>query len=71
VGALLGTLVIRLLNIQASGLLPNSWPLVVGMFFILVVLFVPGGIVGGLSRLARSAGGWRRPSTRRRELIDE
>ncbi|MEO8262273.1 MAG: branched-chain amino acid ABC transporter permease [Pseudolysinimonas sp.] len=52
-GALVGVVVLRLLNIQISTILPTSWPLIVGGFFVLVVLLVPAGLVGTFVRLAK------------------
>lgn len=53
VGALLGVVALRILNVQISTVLPTSWPLVVGLFFVLVVLLLPAGIVGSGVQLAR------------------
>ncbi len=50
-GALVGTVVMRVLNNQVSDVLPESWPLVVGLFFVVVVMFFPAGLVGGLAKL--------------------
>lgn len=47
-GALVGTVVLRFLNSEVSTVLPTSWPLVVGVFFVIVVMFLPRGIVGQL-----------------------
>jgi len=52
-GALIGTAFLRILNDQASTVLQSSWPLVVGVVFIAVVLFFPIGIAGGISNLRR------------------
>lgn len=61
-GALVGTAVMRLLNDELATELPQQWPLVVGLFFIVVVLFLPAGIVGSLTNWRR----WlTRPSRRR------
>lgn len=46
IGAILGTLLTTLLATVSSG-----WPLYLGLFFILVVKFAPGGIAGGLAGL--------------------
>jgi urea transport system permease protein len=53
VGALLGVIVLRTINTQVSTVLPTVWPLFVGLFFVLVVLLLPAGIVGSGVRLAR------------------
>ncbi len=50
-GALVGTVIMRILSDQISSFLTDSWPLVVGLFFIIVVLAFPQGIVGELTRI--------------------
>jgi urea ABC transporter permease protein UrtC len=50
-GALVGVFALRWLNVEVSTFLPTSWPLVVGLFFVAVVLFFPRGIVGSLASL--------------------
>lgn len=45
-GAVAGTVIIRVLDSQISDRLPDSWPLVIGLFFIVVVLLLPAGVVG-------------------------
>jgi branched-chain amino acid transport system permease protein len=52
-GALVGVVALRLLNIQVSTVLPTSWPLIVGGFFVLVVLLLPAGLVGSAVRVAK------------------
>ncbi|GGM36899.1 branched-chain amino acid ABC transporter permease [Dactylosporangium sucinum] len=52
-GALIGTAFMRILNDQASTLLQSSWPLVVGLVFVAVVLFFPAGIIGAFTNLRR------------------
>jgi urea transport system permease protein len=46
VGALIGALVVNYLQTLLSDALVVLWLLIVGLFFILVVLFWPGGVVG-------------------------
>jgi len=52
-GALIGTAFMRILYDQTSTVLQTSWPLVVGLVFIAVVLFFPIGIAGGFNNLRR------------------
>jgi urea transport system permease protein len=47
-GAVLGTLIVRELNNELSGVMPEKWPLLIGVFFVLVVLLLPDGIFGTL-----------------------
>jgi urea transport system permease protein len=55
VGAMIGTLVMRGLNVEVSGLFPTSWPLFIGAFFVVVVMFFPGGIAGVVVAVSRRA----------------
>lgn len=57
VGALLGVVALRILNVQVSTVLPTSWPLVIGGFFVLVVLALPAGIVGTFVQIWRRVRG--------------
>lgn len=52
-GALVGVFALRWLNVEVSTVLPTSWPLVIGLFFVAVVLFFPRGVVGSLVDLQR------------------
>lgn len=55
-GALVGVFALRWLNVEVSTILPTSWPLVIGLFFVAVVLFFPRGVVGSLVDLQRRWG---------------
>lgn len=46
IGAFVGALVVNYLQTMLSDSFATLWLLIVGMFFILVVLFWPGGVVG-------------------------
>jgi branched-chain amino acid transport system permease protein len=60
-GALIGAPVYILIKQVAQEWSPYYWMFVVGALLILVVLFVPGGLLGLLSRgAARLGRGWRR-----------
>jgi urea transport system permease protein len=56
-GAVLGAVLVNLVKTYANDNLGKSWPLIVGALFILVVVFMPNGILGVLrkapGRLAR------------------
>ncbi|TMV66651.1 urea ABC transporter permease subunit UrtC, partial [Thioclava sp. BHET1] len=45
-GAVIGTLVVNFAKDEISSILPNAWLYVLGLVFILVVSFLPRGIVG-------------------------
>jgi urea transport system permease protein len=60
-GALLGAILVNLAKTRISEEcaalgLPEVWPIVLGFLFIVVVLFLPDGIVGGLRRLSAWVG---------------
>lgn len=52
VGPVLGAALVVLMKNLASAYI-DRWTMVLGIVFVLIVLYVPGGIVAGLSRLAR------------------
>jgi urea transport system permease protein len=54
VGPVIGAVSVNALKSWATRAYPDLWLIVLGLLFILVVLFLPKGIVGGLSQL----GGW-------------
>jgi branched-chain amino acid transport system permease protein len=56
-GGLVGALIFMLARDRFSGLDPQYWYFWLGLLLILVVLLLPNGIVGGLSRLY---GRWRK-----------
>jgi branched-chain amino acid transport system permease protein len=51
-GGLVGAMIFMLARDRFSGLDPQYWYFWIGILLILVVLLLPNGIVGGLSRLA-------------------
>lgn len=53
VGAIFGTVLMKYLEFRISDVLPNYWPLVIGLFFVVVVLLFPSGIFGTVSDLLR------------------
>lgn len=64
-GALVGVFALRWLNIQLSTVLPTSWPLLVGVFFVLVVMVLPDGLVGSVMNAVRRL---RSPKREQREV---
>lgn len=52
-GAVLGAVLVNLANTYINDEYKEAWPIILGALFIGVVLFLPDGIVGGLTRLAR------------------
>lgn len=51
VGAVLGALAIEVASAWLSGTLPYVWALLVGLAFVVVVVALPGGLLGALGRL--------------------
>ena len=54
-GGLIGAAVYMVARDQFSGLNPQYWYFWIGLILIAVVVLLPGGILGGLSRLASRA----------------
>ena len=50
-GAIVGAIIFLLVRDQAAGLNPQYWYFWIGLLLMLVVLFLPKGILGGLTRL--------------------
>jgi urea transport system permease protein len=46
IGPVIGAIFVNWLKSWATHSFPDLWPIILGMLFILVVLFMPGGIVG-------------------------
>ncbi len=51
-GGLVGTIVFMIAHDQFSGIEPQYWYFWIGLLLVAVVMFLPNGILGGLSRLA-------------------
>jgi branched-chain amino acid transport system permease protein len=51
-GAIIGAVIFLLARDQLAGINPQYWYLGIGLLLMVVVLFMPKGILGGLSRLA-------------------
>jgi ABC-type branched-subunit amino acid transport system permease subunit len=56
-GAIVGTVLIRVLNHELSSVMPERWPLFIGIAFVLVVMLMPDGALGTLHKLVD----WVRP----------
>ena len=57
-GGPVGSIIFMLARDQFSGIAPQYWYFWIGILLILVVMFLPNGILGGLSKLFER---WRRP----------
>ena len=57
-GGLVGALIFLVARDQFSGINPQYWYFPIGVLLIVVVLFLPNGILGGASRLVTL---WRSP----------
>ena len=68
-GPILGAIVVSMLKSYATRAFPDSWLIILGAIFILVVLFMPNGLVGLPKQLApwinRIRGKERRANTRK------
>jgi len=53
-GGLIGALVYMVAQDRFSGVDPQYWQFWLGSFLVLVVLFAPGGVLGGIDRLQRT-----------------
>jgi len=58
-GGLIGAIIYMIARDQFSGINPQYWYFPIGILLILVVLFLPGGILGGLTELVNSKRGQR------------
>jgi branched-chain amino acid transport system permease protein len=56
-GGLVGAIIYMVARDQFSGINPQYWYFWIGMLLIAVVVFLPGGILGGLARLWQQAWG--------------
>jgi branched-chain amino acid transport system permease protein len=56
-GGLVGATIFLVARDQFSGINPQLWYFWIGLLLVLVVLFLPGGVLGGLARLTAA---WRR-----------
>jgi branched-chain amino acid transport system permease protein len=56
-GGLVGSTIFMVARDQFSGIAPQFWYFWIGLLLIVVVIFLPNGILGGLSKIAAQ---WRR-----------
>jgi branched-chain amino acid transport system permease protein len=56
-GGLVGSVIFMIARDQFSGIAPQYWYFWIGVLLVVVVMFLPNGIVGGLSKIASR---WRR-----------
>ena len=64
-GAVIGAILVNGAKTLLTGWFPEIWIFVLGALFVLVTLFLPKGVLGGLDVLGRKVGGARDvPSTR-------
>jgi urea transport system permease protein len=50
-GALVGGILVSSLSNYLSAIMPDYWQLALGILFVLVILFLKGGVAGAISRL--------------------
>ena len=58
-GGLIGAIIYMIARDQFSGINPQYWYFPIGVLLIAVVLFLPGGILGGIAQLVDTARGRR------------
>ncbi|MGH6665559.1 MAG: branched-chain amino acid ABC transporter permease, partial [Pseudolabrys sp.] len=56
-GGLIGAIIFMVARDQFSGIAPQFWYFWIGLLLVIVVIFLPNGILGGLSAIAAR---WRR-----------
>jgi branched-chain amino acid transport system permease protein len=57
-GGILGAIIYMVARDQFSGVNPQYWYFWIGLLLVGVVIFLPNGVLGGLSRLAARRGAW-------------
>jgi branched-chain amino acid transport system permease protein len=50
-GGLVGSVIFMIARDQFSGIAPQYWYFWIGVLLVVVVMFLPNGIVGGLSKI--------------------
>jgi len=50
-GGLVGAIIFMVARDQFSGINPQFWYFPMGVLLVTIVMFLPGGLLGGLSRL--------------------
>jgi branched-chain amino acid transport system permease protein len=56
-GGLVGAIIFMVARDQFSGINPQLWYFWIGLLLVAVVMFLPNGVLGGLSRLTASRRG--------------
>jgi branched-chain amino acid transport system permease protein len=68
-GGIIGAIVFMVARDRFSGINPQLWFFPIGLLLVLVVLFLPGGILGSLDKiLSRMRGAWKRAGAGEREV---
>ena len=52
-GGIVGAIVYMMAHDQLSGMAPQYWYFWIGVLLVIVVMFLPNGILGGLSKILR------------------
>lgn len=68
-GPIVGAVIITALKYELSTLWVNYWPIVLGVIYVLVTVYIPDGVVSGVERLLRVLGA--RGVIRDRDAADE
>jgi len=55
-GPIVGAIAITALKYELSTLWVNYWPIILGLIYVLVTIYIPSGVVSGLARLGRVLG---------------
>ena len=58
-GGIIGAIIFMVARDQFSGIAPQYWYFWIGLLLVIVVMLLPNGILGGLSRLYRTVRGRR------------
>jgi branched-chain amino acid transport system permease protein len=53
-GGLIGAIIFMVARVQFSGINPQVWYFPMGVLLVAVVMFLPGGLLGGLAKLTAS-----------------
>ena len=57
-GGLIGAIIFMVARDQFSGITPQYWYFWIGVLLVMVVIFLPNGVLGGLAKLSAR---WRKP----------
>jgi ABC-type branched-subunit amino acid transport system ATPase component/ABC-type branched-subunit amino acid transport system permease subunit len=52
-GPIVGAILITALQLELSRFWPNTWPIILGIIYVLATIYLPDGIVRGFARLGR------------------